>query len=149
MAGVTPAREDGVHFGLRSLSMSCARRPSLKSGASEVCRETRYSCASASSSEPSRRARRLGSLEEALAQEYRVSRHTSLAPDFSEGLRAQLIDKDRSPKWTPSSLAGVTPAMVEACFAPVPGGDLELPEAGRAAAGPVAAGRGQQQPDRI
>ncbi len=97
-----------------------------------------------------RRARRLGSLEEALAQEYRVSRHTSLAPDFSEGIRAQLIDKDRSPKWTPSSLAGVTPAMVEACFAPVPGGDLELPEAGRAAAGPVAAGRGQQQqPDRI
>ncbi|WP_347754666.1 3-hydroxyisobutyryl-CoA hydrolase [Agrococcus sp. ProA11] len=74
-----------------------------------------------------RRARRLGSLEEALVQEYRVSRHTSLAPDFSEGIRAQLIDKDRSPRWTPPTLAGVTQAMVEGCFAPVPEGDLELP----------------------
>ncbi|WP_405218537.1 3-hydroxyisobutyryl-CoA hydrolase [Agrococcus sp. Ld7] len=74
-----------------------------------------------------RRARRLGSLEEALAQEYRVSRHTSLAPDFSEGIRAQLIDKDRNPTWTPPTLAGVTHAMVEGCFAPVPEGDLELP----------------------
>ena len=76
-----------------------------------------------------RRARTLGSLEEALVQEYRVSRHTSLAADFSEGVRAQLVDKDRNPKWTPASLAGVTPAMVEGCFAPVPEGDLVLPAA--------------------
>lgn len=76
-----------------------------------------------------RRARRLGSLEEALVQEYRVSRHTSLAPDFIEGIRAQLIDKDRAPKWTPPTLAGVTQAMVEGCFAPVPEGDLKLPAA--------------------
>src|SRR5690606_23952664 len=60
-----------------------------------------------------RRARGLGSLEEALVQEYRVSRHTSLAADFSEGARAQLVDKDRSPKWTPTTLDGVTQAMVE------------------------------------
>ncbi|WP_413317089.1 3-hydroxyisobutyryl-CoA hydrolase [Agrococcus sp. 1P02AA] len=80
-----------------------------------------------------RRARRLGSLEEALVQEYRVSRHTSLAADFSEGVRAQLVDKDRAPQWRPGSLAGVTPAMVEACFAPVPEGDLELPAPAAAA----------------
>jgi enoyl-CoA hydratase len=76
-----------------------------------------------------RRARGLGSLEEALVQEYRVSRHTSLAADFAEGVRAQLVDKDREPKWTPSTLAKVTPAMVEGCFAPVPEGDLVLPAA--------------------
>lgn len=92
-----------------------------------------------------RRARGLSSLEQALAQEYRVSRHTSLAPDFSEGIRAQLIDKDRSPKWTPSSLAGVTPAMVEACFAPVPGGDLELPRPGQAPTAHAV----RSQPDEI
>ncbi|KAA6435221.1 enoyl-CoA hydratase/isomerase family protein [Agrococcus sediminis] len=74
-----------------------------------------------------RRARRMGSLEEALVQEFRVSRHVSLAPDFAEGVRAQLVDKDRRPRWRPASLAGVTPAMVEACFAPVPEGDLALP----------------------
>ena len=32
---------------------------------------------------------------------------------------AQLIDKDRNPKWSPSSLAEVTAAEVEAYFAPV------------------------------
>lgn len=93
-----------------------------------------------------RRARGLRSLEEALVQEYRVSRHTSLAADFSEGVRAQLVDKDRNPKWTPSSLQGVTPAMVEACFAPVPGGDLQLPAPGEAASD---TNRVEQQPDHI
>ncbi|WP_035254041.1 3-hydroxyisobutyryl-CoA hydrolase [Agrococcus lahaulensis] len=74
-----------------------------------------------------RRARGLPSLEAALVEEYRVSRATTLQPDFAEGVRAQLIDKDRAPKWRPSSLAGVTPAMVEASFAAPPEGDLQLP----------------------
>lgn len=74
-----------------------------------------------------RRARELPSLEAALAEEYRVSRATTLQPDFAEGVRAQLIDKDRAPQWRPSSLADVTPAMVEASFAAPPEGDLQLP----------------------
>ncbi|QUW17780.1 enoyl-CoA hydratase/isomerase family protein [Agrococcus sp. Marseille-Q4369] len=74
-----------------------------------------------------RRARGLPSLEAALVDEYRVSRATTLQPDFAEGVRAQLIDKDRAPKWRPSSLAEVTPAMVEASFAAPPEGDLQLP----------------------
>lgn len=74
-----------------------------------------------------RRARELPSLEAALVDEYRVSRATTLQPDFAEGVRAQLIDKDRAPKWRPSSLAEVTPAMVEASFAAPPEGDLRLP----------------------
>ena len=38
--------------------------------------------------------------------------------DFVEGIRAQVIDKDRNPKWSPASLAAVTTADVEAYFAP-------------------------------
>ena len=43
--------------------------------------------------------------------------------DFVEGIRAQVIDKDRNPKWSPASLAAVTTADVEAYFAPA---DREL-----------------------
>lgn len=75
-----------------------------------------------------RRAARLPSLELALEQEYRVSSHVSLLPDFAEGIRAQLVDKDRSPRWQPATIEQVTSAMVEACFAPAPDGDLTLSE---------------------
>lgn len=75
-----------------------------------------------------RRAASLPSLERALAQELRVSSHVSLLPDFAEGIRAQLVDKDRRPRWRPDDIAEVTDAMVEACFTPAPDGDLALPE---------------------
>jgi enoyl-CoA hydratase len=66
-----------------------------------------------------RRARRMSTLEEALDQEYRVSTHSTRTRDFVEGVRAQVIDKDRSPRWDPPSLAEVEQTDVEAYFAPV------------------------------
>jgi len=39
--------------------------------------------------------------------------------DLVEGIRAQVIDKDRNPKWSPASLAAVSEADVETFFAPV------------------------------
>jgi enoyl-CoA hydratase len=66
-----------------------------------------------------RRARRLETLEDVLRQEYRVSCATLRSHDLVEGIRAQIIDKDRDPKWSPSSLADVSPADVAAFFAPV------------------------------
>lgn len=65
-----------------------------------------------------RRAREL-TLADALKQEYRVSCHMQKNPDFAEGVRAQIIDKDRQPKWQPATLEDVTQAMVEAAFAPL------------------------------
>ena len=47
------------------------------------------------------------SLKECLAMEYRLALRTLVAHDFREGVRAALVDKDRQPKWQPSSLAGV------------------------------------------
>lgn len=70
-----------------------------------------------------RRAREL-SLDEALAQEYRVGLRCLAGPDFREGIRAQVIDKDRNPQRQPSTLPQVHTRDVEQHFAPF--GEREL-----------------------
>ncbi len=65
-----------------------------------------------------RRAARLDTLEDVLRQEYRVSCATLRSHDLVEGIRAQVIDKDRNPKWSPLSFSAVSAADVEAFFAP-------------------------------
>ena len=37
-------------------------------------------------------------------------------PDFPEGVRALLIDKDRKPAWSPATFDEVTPALVDEHF---------------------------------
>jgi enoyl-CoA hydratase len=64
------------------------------------------------------------SLAEALDQEYRVGLRFLAGHDFREGIRAQVVDKDRTPHWQPATLAGVGRDDVEAYFAPL--GDREL-----------------------
>ena len=66
-----------------------------------------------------RRAVRLETVKDVLVQDYRVSSASLRSHDLVEGIRAQLIDKDRNPKWSPATLAEVTTADVEAYFAPV------------------------------
>jgi enoyl-CoA hydratase len=46
-------------------------------------------------------------LKQCLAMEYRLAAKVIQGHDFREGVRAALVDKDRRPKWEPSSLAGV------------------------------------------
>ncbi|NYD78473.1 enoyl-CoA hydratase/isomerase family protein [Arthrobacter cupressi] len=64
------------------------------------------------------------SLEEALAQEFRVGVHCLAGADFREGIRAQVMDKDRNPQWKPATLAGVDRAAVERYFEPLDGQEL-------------------------
>jgi enoyl-CoA hydratase len=66
-----------------------------------------------------RRAAKLDTLEDVLVQDYRVSCASLRSHDLVEGIRAQLVDKDRKPKWSPASLAEVNTADVDAYFAPV------------------------------
>jgi enoyl-CoA hydratase len=65
-----------------------------------------------------RRAAKMQSLEDVLVQEYRVSSAALKSHDFVEGIRAQIVDKDRNPQWNPPSLAAVTEEDVEQYFAP-------------------------------
>ncbi|MFI9491054.1 MULTISPECIES: enoyl-CoA hydratase/isomerase family protein [Streptomyces] len=71
-----------------------------------------------------RRARRLDSLEAALDQEFRVSCRAFDGHDLVEGVRARIIDKDRSPMWDPARLGDVTAGEVARHFQPL--GEQEL-----------------------
>jgi len=74
-----------------------------------------------------RRAATLPSLDAVLVQEYRVSCASLRSHDFVEGIRAQLVDKDRNPQWSPSSVDAVTEADVAEYFRPADP-DLTFPE---------------------
>lgn len=73
-----------------------------------------------------RRARALATLEQVLDQEYRVSATAITAPDMVEGIRAQVVDKDRDPHWSPADLTQVSDAEVDRHFAPRDGDELGL-----------------------
>ncbi|MFG3280751.1 enoyl-CoA hydratase/isomerase family protein [Streptomyces sp. NPDC048111] len=74
-----------------------------------------------------RRVRELGPLEKVLAQEYRVSLAALRSHDLVEGIRAQVVDKDRTPHWSPARLEEVTDDDVARCFAPLGERELRLP----------------------
>ena len=57
------------------------------------------------------------SLDEALKQEYRWTWRSMEHADFIEGVRAQIIDKDRTPHWKHDDVADVTIAEVAAMLA--------------------------------
>lgn len=66
-----------------------------------------------------RRAARLPTLRECLAMEFTLALRMLAGADFYEGVRAQVIDKDRKPKWSPGSLAEVSTGAVDAMFEPL------------------------------
>ncbi|WP_305098347.1 enoyl-CoA hydratase/isomerase family protein [Croceibacterium aestuarii] len=55
-----------------------------------------------------------------MAAEYRIAARMMMRPDFIEGVRAVLVDKDNDPRWNPREPAGVTAEMLDAIFAPLP-----------------------------
>ena len=55
-----------------------------------------------------------------MAMEYRIASRVIVRPDFAEGVRAVIVDKDNSPKWDPATAEGVTDALIDAIFAPLP-----------------------------
>lgn len=56
------------------------------------------------------------SLAEVFRLEFVVSLHCAARPDFVEGIRALIIDKDQQPHWQPPRLEQVTAAWVEGFF---------------------------------
>jgi enoyl-CoA hydratase len=62
-----------------------------------------------------------------MRKELRMAARCLAGHDFYEGVRAQVVDKDRAPKWRPDSLEGVSKQDIDAYFAPLPEGrELEF-----------------------
>jgi enoyl-CoA hydratase len=57
---------------------------------------------------------------ENMAMEYRIGARVVRRHDFIEGVRAVIVDKDNAPQWNPKTLAGVTEALLDDVFAPLP-----------------------------
>ncbi|HEX7321439.1 MAG TPA: enoyl-CoA hydratase/isomerase family protein [Mycobacterium sp.] len=87
-------------------------------GAAAQLIATRSPIALSVTHESVRRAAQLATLEDVLVQEFRVSCASLRSHDLVEGIRAQLVDKDRNPSWSPAGLDQVDAADVEAYFAP-------------------------------
>ena len=56
-------------------------------------------------------------LKQALDAEFALTRTTMAYPDFAEGVRAMVVDKDRKPAWRPATIQAVDPATIDALFA--------------------------------
>ncbi|MEY2943666.1 MAG: hypothetical protein RLY97_1680, partial [Pseudomonadota bacterium] len=62
---------------------------------------------------------RLTDFADNMAMEYRIASRVLTRPDFAEGVRAVIIDKDHAPRWNPASADAVTDDLIAAIFAPL------------------------------
>jgi enoyl-CoA hydratase len=60
---------------------------------------------------------------ENMRMEYRIAARVLSRSDFAEGVRAVIVDKDNAPKWDPATPRGVTDALLDEIFAPLPTGE--------------------------
>ena len=67
-----------------------------------------------------RQGRDMATFEAEMAVEYRIAARVCRTPDFREGVRALIVDKDNAPRWDPPTLAGVTEQALDAIFEPLP-----------------------------
>jgi len=65
--------------------------------------------------------------EDCMRLEYRLARFCMTQPDFYEGVRAVIIDKDHRPNWSPATLEEADDACVAPAFEPLGEDELPLP----------------------
>jgi len=69
----------------------------------------------------------MATFADVMAMEYALGGRIVQTHDFQEGVRSVIVDKDNDPHWDPTTLSGVTPAMLDAFFAPLPPGEAWTP----------------------
>ncbi len=60
------------------------------------------------------------SFAEEMGVEYRIAARVVQRHDFLEGVRAVIVEKDNAPSWSPATVEGVSEAMLDEIFAPLP-----------------------------
>jgi hypothetical protein len=60
---------------------------------------------------------RHASLAEVFRVELVAALHCAARPDFAEGIRALIVDKDRKPRWNPASHDALTQQWIDGFFA--------------------------------
>ncbi|WP_219892696.1 enoyl-CoA hydratase/isomerase family protein [Aquisediminimonas profunda] len=63
---------------------------------------------------------KMASFADNMVMEFRIGSRVLVRHDFIEGVRAVIVDKDNAPKWDPSTPEGVTDALLDEIFAPLP-----------------------------
>jgi enoyl-CoA hydratase len=66
-------------------------------------------------------------VRDTLLQDFRLASRLVAEPDFREGVRAVLIDKDKRPRWRHRRVEDVPAGEVESFFTPLEAGELDLP----------------------
>ena len=59
------------------------------------------------------------SFEDCMRREFAMSLRFGKEADFREGMRAQIVDKDRNPTWRHASISKIDQAEIDAIFAPL------------------------------
>ncbi len=55
-----------------------------------------------------------------MRMEFRLACHVVRRPDFVEGVRAVIVDKDNAPRWNPATPEATTDELIDSLFAPLP-----------------------------
>lgn len=64
---------------------------------------------------------------EEMELEYRIAAHMIMRPDFAEGVRAVLVDKENAPNWQPAQAEKVSKEVLDSIFAPLASGEPWTP----------------------
>ena len=64
--------------------------------------------------------------EDCMRLEYRLARYCMTHPDFYEGVRAVILDKDNAPQWSPATLQEATDDFIAEAFAPLGPDELQF-----------------------
>jgi enoyl-CoA hydratase len=70
---------------------------------------------------------KLSDFAENMQMEYRIGARVLVRPDFAEGVRAVIVDKDNAPKWNPATPEAVGDNLVNLIFVPLPANEEWTP----------------------